>query len=613
MTAYGGPVRRAGRRRLLTALLAGALLPAGLTGCGLPDQTEVQVDGSGPAAEAGALNGSPARPPKPEDSNEPGQFIENYLRAAAAGEREQAYTRVKEFVAQESQARLREKQSSEIELTVVRLREKLEVTPPNNQGTSAVTVKVQQVGVLRADGTLAPPVANETEYVFRLRRTEPGQALLITDLPNVLLVRDTALREYYRSRTIYFWNSDQTRLVPDLRYLPSSVSTERRVTDVVKWLAGGPSDWLAPGVTGLPDGTRPINNATGADGHWEVNLTMPGANDGKLALLGTQLAWSLPDLVGKLDLKIQNQKRRTVDLEPERAAHAAYPHGDLPARFTVYDGAIRPLAIGNEPTAGVPIEPAANKNVVSAALARADDQVLAALVVTGAGGRQRLKVGSGPAPVTVFNTSSGAYRAIGRPTWLRSLDKDHPAGLVTADGKLYRFDGTSAAMSLVSLAVPGPVVAVAGSLDGHRIALVSGGALYVAAVSVDGGVISVGQPRRLATLVTAITAVDWIAENELILAGEEADRRPAIHQSSVDGTQATALRTNLGAEVTQLAAYPGGAVGGPPSFSYMYEAGSGADRAAYRNNPFDNIKREQVLEVPAGSRATDPTAPFFLY
>ncbi|GAB3220763.1 hypothetical protein GCM10027452_41350 [Micromonospora halotolerans] len=577
------------RRRALAALLAGALLPAGLVGCGIPNESEVQVDGSGPAAESGAVNGSPARPPTRSDSVEPGPFIENYLRAAAAGEREQAYARAKEFIAQESKSLLPEKQqSSEIELTVVRLREKPEVTPPNNQGTSRVTVKVQQVGVLRADGTLAPPEALDTEYV--------------------LLVSDTALREYYRSRTIYFWNPDRSRLVPDLRYLPSSVPAERRVTEVVKWLTGRPSDWLASGVTGLPDGTRPINNATGADGHWEVNLTMPGANNERLGLLATQLAWSLPELNGQLDLKIQNQKRRTVDLQQERAGHAAYPTGGVPARFSVYDGAIRPLAIGNEPRAAVPLSPADNRNVVSAALAHAGDQVLAALVVTDTARRQRLRVGSGPDPVTVFNSGARAFGAIGRPTWLRSMDKDHPAGLVAADGKLYRFDD-AAAMSVVRLAVPGPVVAVAGSLDGHRIALVSGGVLYVAAVSVDGGVVSVGQPRRVVTLLTGISAVDWLTENELVLAGNEPDRRPAIHQVSVDGGEETALERDIGAEVTQLAAYPGGAVGGLPSLSYMYEA----NRAAFRNNPPDIIKREQVLDVPAGSRATNPTAPFFLY
>ncbi|MEE3919771.1 hypothetical protein V2I01_20260 [Micromonospora sp. BRA006-A] len=44
------------------------MLPAALAGCGIPDETDVQVDGSAPAAESGVLNGSPARPPEPADS-----------------------------------------------------------------------------------------------------------------------------------------------------------------------------------------------------------------------------------------------------------------------------------------------------------------------------------------------------------------------------------------------------------------------------------------------------------------------------------------------------------------------------------------------------------------
>ncbi|WP_431879310.1 LpqB family beta-propeller domain-containing protein [Micromonospora marina] len=597
-------------RRILAVLLTGVLLPGALAGCGIPAETDVQVDGSVPAAESGALNGSPAQPPEPDDSSEPVPFIENYLRAAAAGERDQAYDRARKFLAAEARDLLPGKpQTSEIELTVVRLREKPESTPPNNQGTSTVTLKVQQVGVLRADGTLGPPVASETQYVFELRRAEPtGTGLLITELPNVLLASDSAVREYFRPRTVYFWNTDLTRLVPDQRYLPSSAPTERRITEVMKWLADRPSDWLAPGVTGLPDGTQLINNATGADGHWEINLNMPGANELRLTRLGTQLAWSLSDLDGQVDLKIQNQKRLTVDLRRERVSTAAYPRGGDPVRFAVYDGAVRPLAFGTESRAAVPLPPAENRNVVSASLARADEQVLAALVVTASDNRRRLKVGVGPQPVAMLSPGDRTFRAMSRPTWLRSLDKARPAGLVAADGRLYRFDGAGR-MSEIPLSVPGPVTAVAGSLDGHRIALASGGAVFVAAVSVDGGVVSLGQPRRLTTLLTGVTVVDWVAENELALAGNEADRRSAIHQLTVDGAWETPLAVEIGAPVTQLAGYPGGGDRGLAAFSFMFET----DGAAWRNNPFDYVKREQVLDVPQGSRATNPTAPFFLY
>ncbi|PWU50872.1 hypothetical protein DLE60_05375 [Micromonospora globispora] len=601
-------------RRLLAVLLGGVLLGTGLTGCGIPDNSGVQVDGRGPAAESGSLNGGVVEPPTHTASRDPKEFILNYLQAAA-GEREQAYERVKEFIAPGSRSLLREKHGSEITLTVVRLWENPEVTP-NSDGSSVVKIKVQQVGVLRTDGSLAPPVASETEYQFTLRPAPSSTdaddpELLITDLPNVLLLNDESLQKYYGIHTIYFWNSDQTRLVPDQRYLPSAVPGERRVTEVVRWLAGGPSDWLAQGVIRLPDGTQLINNATGANGHWEVNLNMPGANDARLGRLATQLAWSLPELDGQLDLKIQNQKRLTVDLKQERLTHPVYLVSGNPERFSVYDGAIHPLSLPGEVSGPVPVGPAANKRIISAALSRSGDKVLAALVVSGSDGRQRLLAGSGPGPVTVFNGGGPWYKTLGRPVWLRSLDPQHPHGLVVAGGDLYRFDG-QAVMKPVSLGVPGKVTAVAASLEGHRIALIIDGALYVAAVNLDGGVVTVGQPRRLVTRMSDLSAVDWGTENQLIFAGSEErpgiyERRPAIYETSVDGALDTALKRDIGARVTHLAAYSGSST----DLVFMYEA----NKVAYRNTPYEPIKREQVLDVtpPAGGKASNPTAPFFLY
>ncbi|MFJ8577116.1 LpqB family beta-propeller domain-containing protein [Micromonospora sp. NPDC093277] len=600
------------RRGVLAALLAGVILPAGLAGCGIPNETEVQVDGRPePAAEANSLNGNATEPPGQAASSDPAQFVRNYL-SAAAGEREQAYARVKKFIAPESQDQPKEKQqSSEVELTVVRLREEPVVSPPSNDGTSVVTVPVQQVGVLRADGTLAQPVVSDTEYVFRLRPADAGSTgLYLTNPPNLLLLSDNALRSYYGTHTIYFWNSDSSRLVPDQRYLPSTVPDERRVTEVVKWLALGPPDWLAPGVSKLPTDTRLINNATRANSRWEVNLNMTNATDLKLSRLATQLAWSLQEFTGELQLKIQNQNRRTFDLKQARDTVPLYPPSDAPQRFCIYDGVIHPISVGGESSGPVPLPEAVNKSVVSAALNRAGGEVLAALVVTRPDKRQRLVVGSGPAPVTLFNTSKKEYESVGQPTWLRSLDEGHPTGLVVADRQLYQFDGM-AQMTKITLSVPGKVTAVASSFDGHRIALVINGALYVAPLSVDGDAVTVNPLRRLITRLTGITAVDWSAANELVFAGNDAGR-PAIYQTTVDGALETPLKRQIGAEVTQLAAYAGGPVGALAPF--MYEA----NKAAFRNSPFEIIKREQVLDLPEasaspGGRAPNPTAPFFLY
>lgn len=600
------------RRGWLPGALGVALLLAGVAGCGIPDETEVRVDGEVTSVWPGSSSLRRDEPPGRTASGADREaFVRNFL-SAAAGEPDKAYYRVKQFVAPEGRSRLQDKQPSEVALNVVRLLESPVITDTTD-GTK-VTLRVQQIGLLRADGTLVPPVATETEYRFRLRAAQQDRleaGWYVTDPPNALLLSDVALQQYYRTHRVYFWNGDRSRLVPDLRYLPLTVSDERRVTEVVKWLTAGPSEWLLPGTSRLPDGTRLINNATGANGQWEVNLDMPvEAGDRRVDQFLDQLAWSLPDLDGRLELKIHNQVRGTIpDLRAHRQSHPAYPLVREPLRYCVYDGAVHPLEFEGESPGTVPIAAAVNKGVVSAGFSQYQGGVLAALVTAGADRRQRLAVGVGAQPLVAFQSSAGTYGAIGRPVWLRSAAPDRPSGLVVADGKLYRFD-SAAQLRAVPLTVPGRVGAVAASLDGHRVAVIVDGALYVAAVNLDGGEVSLGPARRVPTSLTDLSAVDWAGENALYLAGSAG--RPAVYEISVDGARQTALKPDVGARVTHLSAYPLNAVAPFSGGNLMYEANG----VAYRSSPYDTIKRDQVLGVtppPTGVRAGNPTAPFFLY
>ncbi|MEU6073245.1 LpqB family beta-propeller domain-containing protein [Micromonospora sp. NPDC047074] len=597
------------RRRLLAGLLGGALLVSGGAGCGIPEHTEVQVEGPGPAAQGGSISGSRGVPPSRSESggsNE--QFVENFL-SAAAGEPDRAYQRVRQFIQPAERDRLQAREGSEVALTVVRLTEDPVIIPSPSK--TEVTLNVQQVGQLRADGTLAPPETSITQYSFELtsiqgQEGQPDAGLYVANPPNVLLLSVRALELYYQSRTIYFWNSDRSQLVPDQRYLPLAVPDERLVSEVVRWLTAGPSDWLRPRVSGLPDGTRPINNATRTGERWEVDLEMPDEKS-RVEQLGVQLAWSLYHLDGPLEIKIRGQLRKEIpSLDVHRRAHPVYQLGEGFQRFCVYEGAIHPLTYPGEPSGPEPVEAKANKKVVSAGLSRAGNQVLAALVVSDAD-RQRLSVGAGPEPVAVFTRSAKSYTAMSRPVWLRSTSQGPPTGLVVADGALYRFDAR-AQLTPVSLGVPGPVTAVATSLDGHRIAVIAGGALYVAALDPDGAGVTPGPARQLPTQLTGLSAVDWYGENTLVLAGTVG--RPAVYEVSVDGVRESPLEDRIGARVTHLAAYPADAVN--RLGAAMYEANG----VAYRGGPLERIQPEQVQQAsppPAGSSAGNPTAPFFLY
>ncbi|MDG4759912.1 LpqB family beta-propeller domain-containing protein [Micromonospora sp. WMMD710] len=584
--------------------------------CGIPASSDVRVDGKGGAAtEAGSVDGRRSEPPSRTASGSSNEaFVRNFL-SAAAGEPDRAYERVKAFILPEDRPRLQDKKGSEVALTVVRLRES--VYTLNSDSTTTVKITVQQLGVLRANGTLAPPVATETEYEFRLRSgvvngagTDERAGLYVLDPPNVLLLSDIALQQYYKSESIYFWSSDRTRLVPDQRYLPEAVPEERRVNEVVKWLVGGPSDWLRPGVVGLPDRTELINNATGANDRWEVNLDMSGDDQNTIDQLVTQLAWSLGDLAGELELKIRNNSQPVQDLSARRAAQRLYPISENPQRFCVYEGTIRPLDFVGELSGAVPLAAEVNRGIVSASMARADNRILAAMVLTGGKSRQRLAVGTGPAPITTITRSTSEYASISRPVWLRMADSRPGRGLVVADGQLYRFD-EGARMYPVPLNLPSaPVTAVAAALDGQRVALIAGGRLYVAAVNLDGGGVSIGPPRQLITSLSGLTTVDWGREDQLVVGGLAG--QPAIYEISVDGVLETPLRTDVGAKVNHLAAYPTNRSVPLPSGAYMYEANG----VAYRSSPLERIGLERVRDIAppsAGVRPNNPSAPFFLY
>lgn len=604
------------RWRFPVVLLAVLLLPAA-TACGIPDETEVRVNGSGPQAETGPA-GRPGDPPRSraESSSDEFRFAQDFL-TAAAGEADEAYQRFNDFIVPDK--RLAPQPGNEI--NVIRLD-----APPlvtfNNDGTTSITIeRVQQVGVLRANGSIGEPIATESSYTFTVGQapTEPGEAggLWVLDPPPVVLMTDEALQQYYREHTIYFWNVNRDALVPDLRYLPVTVPVQRQATEVLDWLIGGPTDWLGTAVVRLPDGTGPLGNvpAPKEGGRLEVNLSVKAGvldTDVELDKLFNQIVWSLklsPTLYNELELKIQNQSRKVAVAEDWRRNHPLYQLGAPPVRYGVLAGTVYPLSEpGEEPI--VPIVPEANRDIVAASLNRAGATISAALV-TSEQNRFRLRTGAGIGTVREFRTGRKSFGTMGRPVWLKRAGNVGPTGLVVADGGLYEFRTDSATLTPVPLTgASGRVTAVGAALDGNRIAFVVSGRLYVAGVRTVDGTLSVGPSRQVVTSLRDLTAVDWYGENSLAVAGVERNGRAAVYKLNVHGAQETALITDVGAAVTQLATYPENPDAPVLSRPPLYEA----NQVAYGTGG-SPIGRDQVVAgasgLPPGSAT--PTAPFYLY
>ncbi|MFB9239756.1 LpqB family beta-propeller domain-containing protein [Plantactinospora siamensis] len=607
-------------RRRLVALVAALALGAGIAGCGIPADTDVKVDGPGPPPLAGTAGGDDAEPPGAKDTTVPGEFVHNFLLAPAGEAGTTAvYDRVNGYLAP---GRHRSKPPGEVKIMVVR---PTQLIPEDVQGGPngiQVKVPVLPVGVLDADGTIAPPPAGApTSYTFtliRVARDDPSRAdatqLAIENPPPGLVMSTEALSNYYQARSVYFWSADGAALVPEQRYLPRTVPAERRATEVAGWLNDGPADWLRPAAQPLPDGLRLTGNVAESDDVLSINIsatTGGDAQEGQLRQLETQLAWSMRDLgASQFQLRLRNSSRPPVLADERRRLFPLYALDGHEQRFCVYNGQIRALsgAPAEQPPPAVPVRPEQNRGIDSAGVLRVGAGVAVA-VVTGTAGRYRLATGLGPGQVELKHTSQSTYASMSRPVWLKGPDPAHPLGLVVAAGRLYRF-GVDGRLTAVPVpATSGAVTAVAAALDGRRLAVIVGGAVSVVPLTVDGAALTLGDARQVPSSLSSPTALDWVGENDLVVAGTRAGQSGTIDQISIDGAVSIGQLLTAGAPVTRMTAYPENPLSSSLVSRYMYEVNGQGWANRFSNN----------VRIPAGDVVGDaiagavPRAPFFLY
>jgi hypothetical protein len=132
------------------------------------------------------------------------------------------------------------------------------------------SVNVQIQATVDADGHYkVTDVGSNRSLQFKMER-ENGQ-WRISSAPNLTLLIRPVFDVIFRSYSIYFFDSQKSHLVPDLRWFPSRASTATRMVNAI---LRGPSPWLANAVTSaIPAGTAlSLNSVTVADGVASVDL-----------------------------------------------------------------------------------------------------------------------------------------------------------------------------------------------------------------------------------------------------------------------------------------------------------------------------------------------------
>ncbi len=601
----------------MTALrwLLALFLVAALGACGLPDNTGVVPRGPGPSPGTGTGDDpAPVRQSR-EATTDRAEFVDNFLEAAA-GDPDRATERVLEFLAPP----LRDGFKPTTEIAVVRPLD----APLINPGDITVLLKVQHLGVLKKNGVLEPPTPpRQQELRLDIAPVEGATGLFVTNAPAVPMISDRALESFYERRPIYWWNTERTGLVPDIRYLPREVPLEGQPTEILEWLAGGPSSLVDPAVESLPDDTAQIGNVpAAADGKLSINLTgtaVPPDDPDALRRLGSQLQWSLRPNLGSvtLELKIDHQVRGNFRGTDYLADNPAWRVVGRPERFCVLTGQVRRMRTSvADPAEPVPgVDDTVNRGVRTAALATAGDTTYAALVAA-EGGRTVLRVGTTRPGRAGGFSRTGLAEPVGRPVWAVTPADGNPTGglgLVVTGGRLFSFSTNGADPRPVDWQnPPGRITDVAVAPDGRRIAVIAGGALYVTVATPGGADMRIlGTPQRIGTLLGDLSAVAWSSEQSVLVAGRKGNGRVAIMDVTIDGTAQSDRLPDLGNfPVHYLVAYPAnpGSSPGADAVSYM------ANNQAYDANA--SPQRIEIADVagpppPPGTTAV-PTAPFFL-
>jgi hypothetical protein len=559
------------RRQVLRAMLLGAAGLAVPAACGLPSGGHPIVDGPASTAVPGSGDAL-TKAPTPDAALDAPGLVSAFFGAVAGrihGDLTEANQRALRFLTASARATWPKPGSG---ITVVRLDSNMPTS--FGGGATLVDVSLKPTGVLGLDGTVGPPGDTTWRKLrFTVRQTaesgRPGGYLIdainpVGDSPGLSgMMLDSALLdgELFSPQLIYFWSTDRSGLVPDLRYVPKAgVSREIQYTEVVGWVLQGASDFLRDAVQPNPlaQNSLVVPNVVAPDRNGLlVNLANPLPQVLTTDQLMAQLRWSLRPLYEdtvRLQINSQPQQVEGSNNDFRRANPADQDELPNESEFCVAGGVARPV---NDPTNPPPVlNNPENKDVVLAAVSR--DLKAAAFVKYDVKSDYRLHIGESQSQPFAVATSgqvlSGPVSAWTRPAFLPGNRHRVMVGLY---GRLYVVGTDGQAKPL---ATPGSVSAMSVSPDGHRVALISGGAAWVYALKVNGDDISLGiqgQARAIDAGLVNCTDIAWSRLDRVLIAGKLPDKDAyRLVESTVDGAIVTEFGVVFSTQIQSLVALP---------------------------------------------------------
>ena len=429
--------------------------------------------------------------------------------------------------------------------------------------SATVILEAHLEGTVGSDGAFQPAsLSQASDYEITIHlHTEAGGQWRILDPPPALLMARSDFDHYYRPVDVYFFDQTWDVLVPDLRYVVADPASGV-VPRIVQLLLGGPSSSLKEAVqNAIPGGTNLKTNVDEEEsGQITINLTnMQDQPLNTRQLMIAQFVRSLENYGSSIAIESEGQ--------PLVPSHLSWRQTDLPNYGVNIGPKATGMVVANGKvlglTDGLPIKGPAGEgtyNVISAA--ESPDGTELATVTTDPAGGQILRIGGiNAAETTVHGLTASQFT---RPTWTPSDAAGDPSHALwtVADGTVLRVASTpqnswvASPVDESALAPYGQITDLRLSRDGVRVAVVAGGNLLVGAVVVDQGAVSIKQVRLIQPLLNAVTKVDWLNQDQLVIATTQPGA--PVQTLTVDGlTVDPYTSANLSSAVTNIAASDG--------------------------------------------------------
>jgi WD40 repeat protein len=513
------------------ALVLGSLALFALCSCsGVPSSSQPEVIRTVPNGVAG----TPAPTIIPVLNSDPRTIVSDFLRANLGEDAHHAAARA--FLTQDARNKWTD--------TTVAVVDTLQVSVADPV-SHAVTVSANQIGTLDQRGVYTPVLQADgsgTPVSFTFQMQQVNKQWRIGQLPNGLLVDRSDFASSYTPRKVYFLDSAQRQLVPDLRY--TTLTGQTLASWLLDQLTNPPRAELQSAVTSdLPEQTTHASVSLSGSA---LVVDLPGVSAVTGATryrLAAQLAFTF-DFASTVTIE---DGTRPVDVPNAGVVFSTDEFGSFlsggspESLYYLRNGVI----VDQNGTALAGAAGSTDYALTSVALSSSNSATLVA-GTTGTGAAQRLMLGS----------ASGGLKAVGlpagplsRPAWAPSQGE-----VWIGDGESLLRVSAQGVVSNVQVAgrtpSTGTIGAVSFSPDGVRIAMVIAqddgtSQLWIGSVVRSGQTVRVDGLLPITPPGLLLKDVAWNDDTTLYTVGSDSARpgAPAIWSVQVDGSVLTSRTT----------------------------------------------------------------------